>query len=118
MTPTRPYILRAIYEWLLDNNQTPYILVRINAHTQVPDGYANDGNIVLSISPTATQGLIIDNDAIHFSARFGGISHDIYLPISTVMSIFSKEERSYAWHFSPDEYPDDNLNDGDDFELI
>lgn len=87
----KPYILRALYDWCLDNDLTPYIAVWVNEHTRVPAQFVKDNQIVLSISPTATKDLLIDNEWIGFHARFGGVSHEILVPIGHVQSIFSKE---------------------------
>lgn len=88
---TKPYLLRALYEWCLDNDQTPHIVVWVNEHTRVPMQYVRDNEIVLNIGSTASHNLIIDNDWISFSARFGGISHEIWIPVGHVISIFSRE---------------------------
>ncbi len=92
MTPSRPYILQALYEWLLDNDSTPYLLVdaTINQVT-VPLQFVKDGRIVLNISPSAVRGLHIDNDALSFNARFSGHSMDVYVPIGAVQAIYSSE---------------------------
>lgn len=92
MTPSRPYILRALYEWLLDNDSTPYLLVdaTINQVT-VPLQFVKDGRIVLNISPSAVRSLHIDNDALSFNARFSGRPMDVYVPIGAVQAIYSSE---------------------------
>ena len=75
MIPTRPYLLRAIYEWTNDNQLTPYLLVNAeHAGVQVPPGYANDGQIVLNVSPSAVRHLHMDTDAVSFEGRFGATS--------------------------------------------
>ncbi|STZ76894.1 ClpXP protease specificity-enhancing factor [Bergeriella denitrificans] len=91
MTSTKPYLLRALYEWCLDNNQTPYIAVWVNEHTRVPAQYVRDNEIVLNIGPVASHNLTIDNDWVSFSARFSGVSHDIWIPVGHVASIFGRE---------------------------
>ena len=69
----KPYLLRAIYEWIVDSNATPHVsLFAENPNVLVPEQYVEDGKITLNISPTAAQGLLIDNDSLSFSARFGG----------------------------------------------
>ena len=90
-TSTKPYLIRALYEWCLDNGNTPYIAVWVNEHTRVPAQYVQDEQIVLSISPTATKDLFIDNEWVNFHARFGGVSHEIWIPIGHVISLFAKE---------------------------
>lgn len=92
MTPSRPYLMRALFEWVLDNDSTPYVLVDANIlGVQVPQEYVNDGQIVLNISPGAVQGLMINNEAVSFNARFAGVSQNVYVPIVAVLAIYAKE---------------------------
>jgi stringent starvation protein B len=88
---TKPYMLRAIYEWCTDSGFTPYLAVKVDAGTTVPMEYVKKGEIVLNISFGATSGLKMDNDAIHFNARFGGISREIYVPVHNVLAIYANE---------------------------
>lgn len=93
MIPMRPYLLRAIHEWLLDNNFTPYLLVNAQDETvAVPREYVKEGQIILNLSPTAIKSLHIDNEWLSFHARFSGKSQEIFVPISAVLSIFAKED--------------------------
>ncbi len=87
----QPYFLRALYEWCVDCNLTPYITVRVDHRTQVPQAYVRDGQIVLNVGPSAVRNIRIDNDWVTFSARFGGISHDIQIPVGNVLAIYAKE---------------------------
>lgn len=91
LIPTKPYMLRAIHEWCVDNNLTPHLLVAVNSQTRVPMAYVKDGEIVLNLNHGATKDLHVDNDAIVFSARFGGVSQNLYVPISAVKGIFARE---------------------------
>lgn len=91
LIPTKPYMLRAIHEWCVDNNLTPHLLVAVNAQTRVPMAYVKKGEIVLNLNHGATKDLHIDNEAIVFSARFGGVSQNLYVPISAVKGIFARE---------------------------
>lgn len=92
MTPSRPYIIRAIYEWIVDNDCTPHLLVNADAAgVIVPEAYVSDGQIVLNISPTAVVGLDIGNDAVVFNGRFGGNPMDIFVPIRAVLGIYTRE---------------------------
>ena len=92
MTSSRPYLLRAIYEWIVDNNLTPYLLVNASAdNVVVPEQYIEDGKIILNVNPTAVQGLQLANEAVSFSARFSGASMDIYVPTSAVFAIYARE---------------------------
>ncbi|WP_020393823.1 ClpXP protease specificity-enhancing factor [Thiolinea disciformis] len=104
MTPKRPYLLRAFYEWILDNNMTPHILVNANAkNVSVPKQHVKDGRIVLNISPTAIQDFMMDNDAVSFSARFGGVAFYVYCPVYSILAIYSRETQDGA-SFPEDEY--------------
>jgi stringent starvation protein B len=90
-TSTKPYMLRAIYEWCTDNGYTPYLAAMVDAQTRVPREFVKDGEIVLNISFSATSGLKMDNDLIHFSARFGGVSREISVPVENVVAIYARE---------------------------
>lgn len=92
MTSHRPYMIRALNEWILENNCTPYILVNAYAKdVQVPQNYVKDGQIILNISPVAVQELRITNDGIEFNGRFGGIPTRVYVPTNAVLGIYAKE---------------------------
>lgn len=91
VTSTKPYLIRAIYEWCIDSGFSPYVVVKVNAETQVPVEYINDGEITLNISHTAANNLEIGNDVIVFKARFNGSSRNIQIPVNTVKGIYAKE---------------------------
>lgn len=92
MTPSRPYLIRAINEWILDNSLTPYLLVDAQVpEVDVPERYVDNGKIVLNINPRAINGLEISNQEITFSARFGGTPVSIYIPVSAVLAIYAQE---------------------------
>ena len=88
---TRPYLLRAIYEWCSDNGLTPYVAVMVDDSVQVPREYVNNGEIVLNVSFDATSGLKLGNDFIEFKARFGGVPRDIMVPVERVAAIYARE---------------------------
>jgi stringent starvation protein B len=88
---TKPYLLRAIYEWCTDNGYTPYLAVAVDGQTRVPREFVKNGEIVLNISFTATSGLKMDNDFINFHARFGGVSREISVPVDNVVAIYARE---------------------------
>ncbi|MCZ2499140.1 ClpXP protease specificity-enhancing factor [Xylophilus sp. Kf1] len=88
---TRPYLLRALYEWCTDNGLTPYVAVAVDDTVQVPREYVKDGEIVLNISYDATSGLKVGNQFIEFKARFAGVPRDIMVPIGRVMAIYARE---------------------------
>ena len=89
--PQQPYFLRALYEWCVDSGLTPYLTVKVDARTQVPQGYVKDGRIVLNVGPSAVRNIHMDNDWVTFSARFGGVSHAIQVPVGNVLAIYAKE---------------------------
>ena len=92
MSPSRPYLMRALYEWIQDNESTPYVLVDANIYgVQVPMEHVNDGQIVLNINAGAVRDLLIDNQGLSFSARFSGVTQNIYVPIVAVLAIYAKE---------------------------
>lgn len=92
MTSKRPYLLRAINEWILDNGNTPHLLVDANAEgVEVPMQYVQDGKIVLNISPNAVRELEISNELVLFNARFGGRVFYIRIPVRNVLAVYAKE---------------------------
>jgi stringent starvation protein B len=88
---TTPYLIRAIYEWCVDNGLTPYLAVRVDENTRVPMEYVRNGEIVLNVSADATRDLTMGNEGIRFSARFNGVSREISVPVEAVSGIFAKE---------------------------
>ena len=92
MTPTRPYFVRAVYEWILDNDLTPYLMVNANyKNAQVPVEYVSDGRIVLNLAPSAIRNLHLGNDQVSFSARFGGQPRNVFVPVGAVLGVYAKE---------------------------
>ena len=92
MTPSKPYVVRAIYDWIVDNNCTPHVLIDAQSEgVIVPIDYVTEGQIVLNISPTAVVSLNLGNDAIAFSGRFGGVPMDVLLPLDSVLGIYARE---------------------------
>lgn len=105
MSPKRPYLLRAFYDWIVDNNMTPHILVNAEAEdVNVPRQHVNDGKIVLNISPSAIQDFMVDNEALSFSARFGGVAFYIYCPMYSIEALYSREAPTEGVSFAADEY--------------
>ena len=108
MTSSKPYLLRAIYEWLVDNGMTPHLLVDTrDARVKVPVQFIKDHSIVLNISPGAVRDLLLRNDFISFSARFGGVPHEVLVPVSAARMIYARENGQGMT------LPDD-LRDGED----
>ncbi|MBI2320339.1 MAG: ClpXP protease specificity-enhancing factor [Betaproteobacteria bacterium] len=90
-TSTKPYLLRAIYEWCVDNGLTPYVSVVVDANTRVPMEYVRDGEIVLNIGPLATSRMQMGNEAIKCTARFSGVARELSIPVSAVTAIYARE---------------------------
>jgi stringent starvation protein B len=88
---TKPYLIRAIFEWCSDSGLTPYLSVKVDAETRVPLEYVKDGEIVLNISPDATHHLTVDEMGVRFSARFNGVSRECSIPVGAVTGIFARE---------------------------
>jgi stringent starvation protein B len=92
MTSNRPYLLRAIYEWIVDNGLTPYLLVDAHAEgVQVPPSAVKDGRVVLNIAPRAVAQLQLGNREVAFMARFGGVGHAVSVPVAAVLAIYAQE---------------------------
>ena len=92
MTSSKPYLVRALYQWILDNDTTPYILVDTSAEDLlIPKGIANDGKVVLNLAPAAIQDLEISNESIRFSARFGGVAQQVSCPMGSLLAIYARE---------------------------
>jgi len=91
-TSNKPYLLRAIYEWVLDNDATPHVLISaIDSRVDVPQQFVEDDKIILNVSPSAANNMLIDNDGISFSARFGGKPFSIYSPMGSVLALYASE---------------------------
>jgi stringent starvation protein B len=89
--PTKPYLLRALYEWCVDNGYTPHLAVKVDSRTQVPQEYVKNGEITLNISPNAVHKLQMGNELVEFSARFGGVARQISVPITGVYALYARE---------------------------
>jgi stringent starvation protein B len=115
MTPNRPYLVRALYDWILDNGMTPHLLVDATKPDAVlPGQFIQDGKIVLNISPSAVRGLVLGNERIAFNARFAGTPMDVSVPAEAVMGIYARENgRGMLF---PDEEPQPEHQAGTDDE--
>lgn len=116
LTARRPYLLRAFYEWLLDNQLTPHLVVDINLPgVQVPLEYARDGQIVLNIAPRAVGNLELANDQVRFNARFGGVPRQVSVPLAAVLAIYARENGAGTMFEPEAAYDEDvaSLNDDD-----
>lgn len=104
MTSTRPYLVRAFNDWILDNGMTPYLLVDATVEgTRVPVAHVREGRIVLNIAPAAVGGLHLGVDEVTFSARFGGVAQQIRLPVSAVLAIYARENGQGMFFGNEDE---------------
>jgi stringent starvation protein B len=114
MTPTKPYLIRAIREWAIDNGLTPQILVDADApDVSVPENFVQEGRIVLNIHHQAVNNLNLGNEEITFSARFGGAPHSIYLTVDAVLAIYARENGQGIFFQGGDEpEPEDPSPDG------
>jgi stringent starvation protein B len=92
--PTKPYLLRALFEWCVDNGYTPHVAVKVDSRTQVPAEYVKGGEITLNISPNAVHKLQMGNEMVEFSARFGGVARQISLPVANIYALYAKETRN------------------------
>jgi stringent starvation protein B len=88
---TRPYLIRAIYEWCADSGLTPYLAVRVDEHTEVPRAHVKDGEIILNLSGDAVRNLQIGNEMITCTGRFGGVPFELMVPVAAAIGIFAKE---------------------------
>ena len=92
MTSNRPYLMRAMYDWILDNDLTPHVMIDAEMpNVEIPRQYVEDGKIILNVAPRAVQGFLIDNDCLGFNARFGGKPYDIYAPINAIRAVYAAE---------------------------
>ena len=89
--PTKPYLLRALYEWCVDNGYTPHLAVKVDSRSQVPSEYVRNGEITLNVSPSAVHKLQMGNDLIEFSARFAGVARQISVPVAAVYALYARE---------------------------
>ncbi len=107
---TKPYLLRAIWEWCCDNGFTPYIAVQVDERTRVPREFVRDDQIVLNLGPTATNKLQIGNDYVDFQARFGGVARELSVPVGQVTAIYARENGA-GMAFEVDQPSDGELVD-------
>ncbi|RKQ40426.1 ClpXP protease specificity-enhancing factor [Enterobacter sp. R1(2018)] len=114
LSPRRPYLLRAFYEWLLDNQLTPHLVVDVTLPgVHVPMEYARDGQIVLNIAPRAVGNLELANNEVRFNARFGGVPRQVFVPMAAVLAIYARENGAGTM-FEPEASYDDVESHNDD----
>lgn len=116
LSPLRPYLLRAFYEWLLDNQLTPHLVVDVTLPgVLVPMEYARDGQIVLNIAPRAVGNLELANDEVRFNARFGGVPRQVSVPLAAVLAIYARENGAGTMFEPEAAYDEDvaSLNEDD-----
>ena len=111
MNSSRPYLLRAIYEWVVDNQLTPYIMIdAVISDVKVPKRFVENGEIILNIEPQAIGCLRMGNDAVEFDARFSGITHHVFIPIRAIKAIYAFEN-SYGIMFTEDAHDRSDIDD-------
>jgi len=109
MISMRPYLLRALYDWIVDNGLTPHLLVNAeHEQVEVPNQYIENGQIILNISQSAVQGLNLDNDWVSFTARFSGQPFSVFVPVVAVLAIYAKENGK-GMFFQTEDYGDENV---------
>ncbi|MEL7045057.1 MAG: ClpXP protease specificity-enhancing factor [Pseudomonadota bacterium] len=112
MNSSRPYLLRALYEWIVDNGCTPHIIVDATQEgVEVPDQYVKDGQIVLNLSPSAVIELQLGDDSVSFNGRFGGRPTDVFIPISAVLGVYAREN-GQGMAFEPEDDSEPDPEDG------
>ena len=112
MTSSRPYLIRALYEWIVDNGFTPYMLVDTSLDmVEVPRAFVENGRIILNISPEATHSLVLGNEAVTFNARFSGTAMDVYVPVVSVLAIYARENGEGMMFPLEDKDGDDDSSD-------
>ena len=112
---TKPYLIRAIHEWCCDNGFTPYIAVIADERARVPREFVRDGQIVLNVSPTAVRQLHMDNEAVSFEGRFGGVPHTLYVPIAAILGVYARENgQGMVFDLEEPLEADDEVEPGDD----
>lgn len=111
---TKPYLIRAIHEWCVDQGLTPYLAVAVDGRTMVPRSFVQDGQIVLNIGPDATQSLVMGNELIAFQARFSGVVQNISVPVDNVTAIYARENgHGMAFDVVPGTDEGDDVPDSD-----
>lgn len=111
MTSTKPYLFRGIFEWIEDNQMTPYIVVDANSNgVLVPQNYVNDGQITLNISSSSIQLYAMDNKVLHFGARFNGLEQELTIPMYSILGIYAREN-GQGMFFEVEDYPDEQESD-------
>lgn len=114
MTLMRPYLLRAMYEWMVDNQFTPHILVNANHdNVKMPPNIAKDGQVIFNISPSAVRSLELSNEWVSFNARFSGQAYNVYLPILAILAIYAQENER-AMSFPPEEEITDSTSNANE----
>lgn len=115
MKSSRPYLVRALYEWIVDNDCTPHLLVDAEYKgVQVPSGFASDGQIVLNISPTAVRNLHMGNEAVSFEGRFAGVPQSLYVPAGAVLAVYARENgQGMVFEVEPSAMAAEEIDDPD-----
>lgn len=118
MTPSKPYLMRALYEWIVDNQCTPYMLVDVRASgVMVPEGYSDEGRMVLNLAPTAIRNFVINNEAVSFEARFGGTPHQLFVPVQAVLAVYA-QENGQGMFFEPEQLSEHDAGESSEQEAV
>ncbi len=114
---TKPYLIRAIYEWCIDQGFSPHLVAQVDEQVSIPPGYARNGQIVLDVSPEATNHLLIGNEDITFQARFGGVAHSLLVPVSHVVAVYAGENgHGMAFEAEPGLSGNDGIAEDDEVQ--
>jgi len=117
--PTKPYLLRALYEWCVDNGYTPHLAVKVDSRTQVPPEHVRNGEITLNVSPTAVHKLQMGNEVIEFSARFAGVARQISVPVENVYALYARETgHGMTFEVEPGRPPAHSRRDGEPEAMV
>ena len=116
MNASRPYLIRALYEWIVENDCTPHLLVDADfPGARVPPGYAKDGQVVLNVSPSAVRHLHMDNEAVSFEGRFAGVPQSLFIPCGAVLAVYARANgQGMVFDLESSSTADDEMTDGDD----
>ncbi len=118
MTSTKPYLFRGIYEWIEDNRLTPYIVVDAAGEgVLVPQEYVNDGQITLNVSSSSIELYTMDNQVLHFSARFNGLAQELTIPMHFILGIYAREN-GQGMFFEPEDYPIEEFSESSKIETV
>ena len=106
----KPYLIRAVYDWCIDNENTPYVMSSVGKKTLIPEALSKSKEIVLNLSPQSIQNLYIDDEGISFKSRFNGNSHNVFLPVTSILGVYAKESGDGIFFNENKKVPPDGKN--------